>query len=306
MFLSIIAPAFNEEKNILAFIKEIEMLMSKCKPIKKYEIIIIDDHSSDATFDVVKKIVGKNIRIIRLSRRSGSHVALRAGLTLAAGNAALCLASDGQDNPAVIPIMLDKLSRGKNVVWAVRKNRDEPFLQKFFSRIFYLLLSFFTKNLNSNINLANADFYLIDKKVMDAVNSCPERNTSLFGLIIWLGFEQDFVNYGRRARLTGKSKWNYHGRLRLAADWIIAFSGVPLRIISLLGIIFSIMGMLYTIFVFIYVLSGYAKPGWAETVVLILITSGVLMIMLGVVGEYLWRNLDETRRRPLFFVEKTS
>lgn len=306
MFLSIVIPAFNEEKALPIFLKELEIAVKKCKDVARYEIIIIDDHSTDDTFRVIKNLAKKNIKIIRLSRRSGSHVALRAGLMQAKGTAALCLAADGQDDPAVIPAMVGKILNEKNVVWAVRHNRQEPFGQKIFAQLFYRLLTFFTENINPAINLANADFYLIDRRVIDAINSCPERNTSLFGLIIWLGFDQDFVSYMRRARAGGSSKWNFKSRLKLATDWIIAFSGIPLKIIVMLGLFFSILGMLYTVFIFVYVILGYAKPGWAEPVVLILVTGGIQMTMLGVIGEYLQRTLDETRKRPLFFVENQA
>ncbi len=304
MFLSVIIPAYNEEKNILFFLKELEKSIKECVGIKRHEIIIVDDHSADQTFNIIQNFKNNNVKAVRLSKHSGSHIALRAGLSRVMGDAALCLAADGQDDPSVLPAMVRKIAKGKNVVWAVRKNRDEPILQKFFARIFYMILAFFTENINPKIDLANADYYMIDKKVIDAINSCPERNTSLFGLIIWLGFEQDFINYERRVRLRGTSKWNFTSRLKLATDWIIAFSGVPLKIIVVLGLFFSLLGMLYTIFIFIYVLSGYAKPGWAEPVVLILVIGGIQMTMLGVIGEYLWRTLDETRKRPLFFIEE--
>lgn len=306
MILSVVIPAHNESDCIRQILIEIEKIISECRGISQHEIIVVDDHSSDNTFTIIKKLSRKNIKAIRLSRRSGSHVALRAGLLMVKGDAVFCLSADGQDDPSVLPRMLNKLAQGKNVIWAVRKNRDEPFMQKFFARIFYMMLTFFTENINPDIDLSNADYYMIDKKVIGAINSCPERNTSLFGLIIWLGFEQDFVNYDRRARLSGKSRWDYRGRLRLAMDWIIAFSGVPLQIIIVLGLFFSIMGMFYTIFIFVYVFLGYARPGWAEPVVLILVTSGVQMTMLGIIGEYLWRSLDETRKRPLFFVENQT
>jgi polyisoprenyl-phosphate glycosyltransferase len=159
----------------------------------------------------------------------------------------------------------------------------------------------------TKIDLSRADFFLLDRIVVDAINSCAERNTSLFGLIAWLGFNQDSVEYERRRRLSGRSKWRFTSRFRLAKDWIIAFSGVPLKIASLFGIIMSAIGGLGAIYIIIDKLFfTYILAGWTTIVVLILMMSGIQLTILGVVGEYLWRNLDESRKRPLYFIEKSS
>jgi dolichol-phosphate mannosyltransferase len=306
MNISIVVPSYNEHENIIKLISELKREMNKIHDIHSFEILVIDDHSMDKTFEVVEKIREKNIRVVRLSRRFGSHIALRAGLSLAKGDVILCLSADGQDDPRVLSEMIKKISNGKDIVWALRTNRDEPFWQRVCAKLFYKVLFWFTENTDPKINLANADFYMLDRKVVDAINSCSERNTSLFGLIVWLGFAQDFVKYERRARFSGESKWNMRGRLRLAIDWIIAFSGVPIKIISFLGIFIAGIGGLYAIFIFFYAILGYSKPGWAEVVMWILIMGGMQMIMLGVIGEYLWRTMDETRKRPLFVIEKTT
>jgi dolichol-phosphate mannosyltransferase len=129
----------------------------------------------------------------------------------------------------------------------------------------------------------------------------------LFGLIAWLGFKQDFVNFQKRERLSGKSKWNLKSRFRLAKDWIIAFSGLPLKIASLTGIFISMLGALGALFIILRKLFyGYAVMGWPSTAVLILILGGIQLVMLGLIGEYLWQNLDESRKRPLYFIEKRS
>ncbi len=156
---------------------------------------------------------------------------------------------------------------------------------------------------NEHINLAHADFYLLSRKVANAINQCKEQNTSLFGLIVWLGFKQDFVEYERRERISGKSKWNFKSRTKLAKDWIIAFSALPLKLITYVGIIAAVIGFGYALFILVYTLLGYAKPGWAENAILILLSGGILMIMLGIIGEYLYRTLDESRNRPLYFIE---
>lgn len=305
MYLSVIIPAYNESGNIARVIGELEDTIHQCNDVNRYEIIVIDDHSSDNTFAAVNGVNKGNIRCIRLSRRSGSHTALRAGIKKASGDMVLCISADGQDNPSVLKAMIAKIKEGSHTVWALRTGRNESFSSKLFSSVFYKILNLFTDQ-RSEINLANADFYLLERRVVDAVNSCLERNTSLFGLIIWLGFRQDYVEYDRRERMSGSSKWNFKSRMRLAKDWIISFSGLPLKLITYIGMFASFFGFLYAIFLFFYTILGYAKPGWAEMVLISLIGGGIVMIMLGIIGEYLWRTFDETRKRPLYFIEEET
>jgi dolichol-phosphate mannosyltransferase len=226
MKLSVVVPAYNESNNIPFIISKVTENIQATKVVKEYEIIICDDHSSDKTFERVQELNNKNVKSIRLSRRSGSHVALRAGLLNASGDLVLCISADGQDDPIVLSEMIEKIQQGKDIIWGVRNNRQEPILSKYFAVIFYKLLSLFISNEN-NVDLANADFYLLNKKVVKAINSCEERNTSLFGLIAWIGFEQDQVKYDRKKRNSGKSKWNFNSKMKLALDWIMAFSGLP-------------------------------------------------------------------------------
>lgn len=303
MKLSVVIPAFNEAENIRAVIQELLNTVSKCAAVDATEVIVVDDHSSDDTYGVVKSFQDKNIRCLRLSRRSGSHTALRAGIAAATGDAVLCISADGQDNPAVLQQMIDKLLSGVHTVWAVRESRNERWLDKMAAQVFYMILRMFMDGGKNNIDLSNADFYLLSRRTADAINACPERNTSLFGLIVWLGFKQDSVTYTRRERLSGKTKWTFRSRLRLAKDWVIAFSGIPLKVITYVGISTASLGFLYAIYIFICALMKRTTPGWAETVLITLFSSGVLLIMMGLIGEYLWRTLEESRKRPLYFIE---
>lgn len=304
MKLSVVIPAFNEADNISAVVTELISTIGQCKRISDYQVIIIDDHSSDNTFEAVSSLKNNKVNCVRLSRRSGSHTAIRAGLHRADGDAVLCISADGQDNPEMLAEMIAHLDAGSHTVWGIRESRDEGFLDKLSAKLFYKLLMSFTSNDLSNIDLSNADFYLLSRKTVNAINQCKERNTSLFGLIIWLGFKQTGVTYKRRERFSGKSKWNFSSRMRLAKDWIIAFSGIPLKLITYVGIGTALLGFAYATYIFIYALMNYTAPGWASSVIIILIASGTMMTMLGVLGEYLWRNLEESRPRPLYFVEE--
>jgi dolichol-phosphate mannosyltransferase len=307
MKLSVVIPAYNEEKNIAFTLDELLATIDVFGDIKQTEIIVIDDHSADSTFNVVSAFAGKGVRCIRLSRRCGSHTALRAGTKEATGDAVLFISADGQDDPACLKNMLDKWRKGAKIVWALRKNRnDEPWHIRKTAKLFYKLLNWINGDRVDTIDLSRAGFYLLDREVVNAINSCLEKNTSLFGLITWLGFSHNFVEYERRQRKHGKSKWNFRRRLRLALDWIVAFSGLPLKIMSLIGIIVASFGFLYAIFIIIMAVKGRPATGWASMMVVILVLGGTQMIMLGIIGEYLWRNIEESRNRPLYFIEKDS
>jgi len=308
MNLSIIIPAHNEAENIKNTINEAFSVTDKISEIKKLEVIVVDDHSSDSTYAGVVSLGDPRIKCIRLSRNSGSHTALRAGIRKASGEAVLCISADGQDDPSCLKDMLEKRKEGAAIVWALRKSRkNESWYVRKPAELFYKILFYLLSAAGSKIDLSRADFFLLDRIVADAINACPERNTSLLGLIAWLGFNQDFVEYERRRRLSGDSKWSLTSRFSLAKDWVIAFSGVPLKIASLAGILMSIVGALGAVYIIIDSLFfSNIVAGWTTVVVLILLLSGIQLTILGIIGEYLWRNLDESRRRPLYFIEAAA
>ena len=308
MKLSIVIPARNEEGNIPQTIDELLAAIGESRDmVDSYEIIVIDDHSTDNTFGAVSNLNKPGLRAIRLSRRSGSHIAIRAGLAMATGDGVLCISADGQDDAAMLPQMLEHLREGNNIVWALRKGREyEPLLQRLFAIVFYRLLTWFG-SASAGIDLSRADFYLLDNIVVSAINACPERNTSLFGLIAWLGFQQGWVEYDRKQRRTGTSGWNFRSRLRLATDWIIAFSGVPLKLMTISGFLIAGAGFLYALLVITRsILFGSPLVGWSSVMTAILLLGGGQIMMLGIIGEYLWRTLDESRNRPAYFIEQDS
>jgi len=307
MYLTVVLPAYNESDNIVQVIDELCKTFEKNQALSKYEIWVIDDHSEDDTFQKVQSFQKPNINALRLSRRSGSHTAIRAGLAQAQGDILLCISADGQDNAAeILDAMIDKIKQGVHIVWGIREKRKEPLFIKIWAMLFYRILFLFAPEGNRHINYANADFYLIHKKVIQAINACKERNTSLFGLIIWSGFHQDFVIYNRRDRFNGASKWNFKSRMKLALDWIMAFSGLPLRLITYTGLFFASVGFIYALIILFLAFLGKTAPGFAEPVILTLFMGGIQMVMLGVLGEYLWRNLEEGRKRPLYFIEEDT
>jgi len=307
MKLTIIIPTHNEKENIKIIIEELIAVVDSISIVNELNILVVDDHSSDKTYELVDQMNDPRIQCFRLSKRVGSHIALRAGLKQSMGDAVLCISADGQDDPSCLSKMLEKYSTGTNIVWALHNRRaEESWFARKTAQLFYAVLYWLSDTENRKIDLSRANFFLLDKAVINAVNSCPERNTSLFGLIAWLGFKQEFVEYERRERNTGLSKWGFRSRLSLAKDWIIAFSGLPLKLMTIVGFIVAFNGFLYAIFLIINSFLKNPIAGWSSIMVAVLVLGGIQMIMLGIAGEYLWRNLDESRKRPLYFIEKKA
>lgn len=305
--LSILIPAYNEAGNLPGTIRDIQNHLLRTEFADFHEIIVVDDHSTDGTYEVARSLQGQHVGCLRLSKNNGSHTAMRMGLPFTRGDAVIVLSADGQDDPQAIPDLLGKWKQGAQVVWALRRSRKgEPFFKKMAATAFYRILAFLLKSRENPIDLSRADFYLLDRKMVAAINSCREKNTSLFGLISWMGFRQDSVEYDRRERTIGKSKWSVRKRVGLAKDWIVAFSGLPLKAISIAGGIIAFLGFLYALYIIGRALKGNPVQGWSSLMVVILLLGGLQMIMFGVLGEYLWRNLDESRKRPLAFIEKST
>lgn len=305
MKLSIVIPAFNEEANVTDLCLELRHQIQTVAQIKDYEILWIDDHSSDNTLDAIADVGDSHVRGYRLSRRSGSHIAIRAGLQLATGDAVLAVSADGQEDPAVLQGMIEQWSGGTQVVWGLRKSRrGESALVRLPANSFYRILGMIGAQANEGIDLSRADFYLLDRAVVDAVNACRERKTSLFGLINWLGFKTGSVEYERRSRRSGRSKWNLAGRFNLAWDWITSFSGVPLRFVFWLGAIAVLTGLLCLIGILFGAMTGAWMGKDAMFMGVMLLIGGGQLIGIGILGEYLWRNVEESRGRPLYFIQE--
>ena len=307
MKLSVVIPAYNEADNIKTTVEELLKVIGRISDIGDVEVVVVDDHSSDNTYDIVRNMKDPRVMCLRLSRRSGSHAALRAGFIESNGDFVMCLSADGQDDPNCLNQMLLKLCSGCNIVWALRKSRDnESVILRLFAKTFYKILLRLIGSDQSGIDLSRADFYILDRPVLNAIKSCTERNTSVFGLISWLGFKQEFVEYERRERKSGLSKWSFRSRLRLAKDWIIAFSGLPLKLMTIVGFIVAFIGFLFAVHLIYNVFFGNPIQGYSSILVTILVLGGIQMIMIGVIGEYLSRSLDESRGRPVFFIEKKT
>lgn len=300
--LSIVTPAFNEAENLPVLYERLSSVLAGLK--LEWEWVIVDDHSVDATFSVIGELAAKDPRVrgYRFARNSGSHAALECGIHAARGACAAVLAADLQDPPECIGALMEKWKAGAKVVWAVRESREgETAMTTGFSRIYYWIM----RNLAGMKDLppTGADFMLVDRVVLDAVKQFPERNVSVTGLITWLGFRQDSVPYTKQARLHGRSGWNLQKKLKLVADSITSFSYFPIRAMSYCGLAAALLGFLYAIVVIVNRLLGEPAAGWSSLMVVILVMGGLQMVMMGVLGEYVWRGLDEARRRPPYIIE---
>ena len=301
--LSIVLPVYNEQSSMPALLERLEKLLQNTNNVNA-EIIFVDDHSTDDSPALLKAACQKseNYRYLRLARNSGSHVAILAALQHARGNCAVFLASDLQDPPELIPRMLELWRMGSHVVWAVRKHREGvSWFERFLSGMFYRLLN---RLQEFKWPPQGADFALLDRRVVDALLESVGTNPSLGGEIARLGFRQTEVLYTKEKRQFGHSKWNLERRLKAFADAFVSFSFKPLRAMSYLGMICSLLGFVYALVIIILrLVASTPLMGWASLMVVVLVIGGIQMTMLGVIGEYLWRTLEESRRRPRYFLE---
>lgn len=303
--ISVVTPAYNEMKNLPLLYERLQIVLDALP--YHWEWVIIDDHSADDTFAVINRLAALDYRVrgIRLARNSGSHIALTCGLHAARGKCAIALASDLQDPPETIPLLLHEWHSGNQVVWAARSQRLGESAQRQRTSNFYYWLMRHVVGLKQMPPMG-ADFFLLDQGVLLAFRQFREGNVSILALITWMGFRQTFITYTKQARNHGKSGWTLKKKLKLFIDSITGFSYFPIRFMSYLGTGVALLGFLYAIFLIFNGLFGNPPQGWTTILVVILVIGGLQMLMMGVLGEYLWRALDESRRRPLYLVEAVT
>jgi glycosyltransferase involved in cell wall biosynthesis len=299
MKLSIVTPAFNEAENLGALYQRIAAAMSALGI--EWEWIVVDDHSRDRTFALIGDLAIRDGRVrgLRLSRNSGSHVAITCGLHHAQGDAAAIMAADLQDTPETLGPMLDRWRQGAQIVWAVRRERPGDRTHAGFAAFYYWMMRRLAGL--KEMPARGADFFLADRVVLDAFKQFPERNVSVLALFTSLGFRQEFVEYDKQPRAAGQSGWTLGRKIGLVVDSLTAFSPLPIRLCSYAGAALGVLGVL------IGVLGIARLPDLGGGILLLLAAivglGGVQLLALGVLGEYLWRTLEEARRRPQYLVE---
>ncbi|WP_414648638.1 glycosyltransferase family 2 protein [Clostridium sp.] len=270
-----------------------------------YELIFINDGSKDKTLEILKKIANQdnNVKIIDFARNFGHQVAVSAGVYNASGDVVVIIDADLQDPPELIIDMKDKWKQGFDVVYAKRKNRKGETLFKLFTaKYFYKFLQLMSE---VNITTDTGDFRLIDKKVVEAFKSMPERNRFIRGMISWVGFEQTYIEYEREERFAGNTKYPLFKMLKFASDGIISFSSKPLRFLLGLGSVTIVIAIIIFIYSLYVKLTGkYTVPGWTSLMVTLTFFSGVQLLCMGILGEYISRIYDESKNRPLYIVKQ--
>ena len=304
--VTIIAPFLNEEDNLPLLYERIAAVMRN-RP-EAWELILVDDGSTDGSTDWVrrKSAEDRRVRLIQLARDFGHQAAITAGLDHATRDAAIVMDADLQDPPEVIPALLDKWREGNEVVYAVRTRREgETFLKKATAAWFYRLFSRLTQ---INMPLDSGDFRLLDRKVIQALGAMRERHRFIRAMTCWTGFRQTAVPYERESRHSGKSKYETIHLLKLAWDGLASFSGEPLRWFVNIGFFFGFLGLFYFLCIFLNWLFGlgYYPRGWVTLAGLILILGGTQLCAIGIVGQYISRIFEESKKRPLYFIAEDT
>jgi glycosyltransferase involved in cell wall biosynthesis len=301
--LSCVIPAYNEAASLGS---TLPALMDSLRPLfPRIELIVVDDGSSDATSAVVESLRREHpeVVLLRLSRNFGKEAALTAGLDAATGEAVLFVDADGQHPPDLVAPMLEGWRNGADVVYAVRRVRDDQSrLHARLTKLFYGLI-----NWGSAIDIpaGAGDFRLMDRKVVDAIKALPERNRFMKGFYAWVGFQSLALDYEPLPRNRGRTHFGLRGAFRLAMTGMLAFSTAPLRALSVVGFLLALVSLGYGGWViFEYFYWGIAAPGFATIVVAMMFLSGIQLLSMGVLAEYVGRIYDEVKRRPIYLVSE--
>jgi glycosyltransferase involved in cell wall biosynthesis len=300
--ISILTPALNEAANLPRLY---ERLVETMRAVGgEWEWVIVDDHSHDETFTVIEALALRDARVrgFRLARNSGSHVAITCGLHQVEGDAAVMMAADLQDPPETLPSMIARWRQGAQVVWATRRMQPGDRSHKGFAALYYWMMR---RLVGMNEMPAHgADFFLVDRLVLDAFRRFSERNVSVLALITWLGFRQEFIQYDKQPRTAGQSGWTLARKIKLVVDSIASFSDFPIRICTYIGL--GLMAASLVLLLSAIALLPQLGGGVLFLLFLIVGLAGLQLVAVGIVGEYVWRALEESRRRPAYLIEAVA
>ncbi|MBT2576325.1 glycosyltransferase family 2 protein [Bacillus sp. ISL-8] len=302
--ISVVVPMYFEEEVAQECYNRLKSVMLQNNI--NYEFVFVNDGSTDRTMEILSEIAANDYRtkIVNFARNFGHQVAVTAGIAAAKGDAIVIIDADLQDPPEVIPELIAKWEEGYEVVYAKRKQRKgETWFKILTAKYFYKFLNYMS---DIDIPKDTGDFRIIDRKVADVFNQMTERNRFIRGMMSWVGFRQAYVEYERDERFAGETKYPLKKMIKFASDGIIAFSTKPLRIVmslGLLSVLISIAVLLYTITV--KIIGNDTQTGWASIMVAITFFSGIQLLGLGIVGQYIARIYDESKNRPIYIVKET-
>ena len=306
--ISVVVPLFDEEGNVAELMARIAAIMERAvRPYgDTYEIVAVNDGSRDGTLGALRAARATNrfLTIVDLSRNFGHQIAATAGLDAARGDAVVLMDGDLQDPPELIERFLEKWREGYDVVYATRKaRRGEGIFKVFTARVFYRTIRRLT---NVSIPVDTGDFRLMSRRVVDALGQTREKHRFLRGLVSWVGYRQIGVEYERDPRHSGATKYPFSKMLTFAIDGITSFSEIPLRFATYLGFTVSVFAFVYIIVVLVNKALGANEPGYTSIMVALLFLGGVILISLGIIGEYLGRIYDQVKSRPLYLLSSVE
>ncbi len=300
--ISIVIPVYYNEDTLMDLYRDMQAkILDK---LGDYELVFVDDGSGDDSFKIMCEIrdMDPNVRLVKLSRNFGEHAALLAGLSVCTGDCAVTKQADLQEDSTLILEMYESWKKGNKVVLAVRKSRDENKVKVFFANLYYIMVR---KFVNKNMPAGGCDCYLIDRKVIEVLERLDEKNSSLTLQVLWAGFQTDMVYFDRKDREKGKSRWTLAKKVKLVMDSMMSFSYVPIRLMTYIGIVFDVGALIMMISVMVeFFTKGVPISGWASLMCVLLLSSGLILSMMGILGEYLWRTLDASRTRPPFIIDE--
>ncbi|MBY0012454.1 glycosyltransferase family 2 protein [Paenibacillus typhae] len=299
---SVIIPMYNEEAVIQETYRRIKKVMGTTG--ESYELLFVNDGSTDHCAQMVEEYSywDESVKLIDLSRNFGHQIAITAGMDYSLGDAVIIIDADLQDPPELILTMIEEWKKGYEVVYAKRiKRNGESLFKKWTASAFYRILRYST---DISIPVDTGDFRLIDRKVCEELKRLPEKNRFVRGLVSWVGFRQKAIEYERDERLAGETKYPLKRMIKLSLDGITSFSYKPLKLAGYLGGLLSASGFLYLMYVlYLALFTDEAVKGWASMIGITLTFNGFVLIMLGILGEYVGRIYDETKGRPLYIVQ---
>jgi dolichol-phosphate mannosyltransferase len=302
-YLSLIIPIYNEYEGIPFLVESLNNFFSEHAHLRP-EVLFVNDGSKDRSIERMQEMTYLNYKakIISLSRNFGSHAALRAGISLSAGELICFNYADLQDPLELILEMEGNILKGNEIVWAHRESTKVSMAEKTFSSLYAYLMKKFAFN---NFPEKGFDIVMFNNKVASQVKTNVEANSSIFLQILGMGFKQTSISYKKRERKTGVSKWTLSKKVKLFIDSFVAFSYAPIRMVTIVGISMFIIGFLWTVYIIARTLLYHnLASGWPALVSILMIGFGITNISLGIIAEYLWRTLDASRKRPVFIIDK--
>ncbi len=300
--VTVITPVFNEEAGLVEFERTVRSVLLDNTEFA-FEVLLVDDGSTDASWARIEEMHARDGRFqaVRLSRNYGAHVALSAGFAHASGDAVATLACDLQDPPeAVLEFARRWRQGGAQIVWGRRRTREDAGWRIGFSRLFEALIRRFAMPRDSRFTVGS--FLLVDRLVADCFRQFQEHNRVTFALVAWTGFTQEVVDYDRRQRRTGTSGWTWRRMVKTMYDTFIGFSFLPIRLMTLVGILLSTLTLPFATYLVLVYLTGRPLAGWTSVMLALTLFFGIQFLLMGIVGEDLYRIYAEVVRRPLDFV----